>query len=61
MAVKNTIHQYCPKCGELNAYVKSGMVMLTRHGSNPGHLCYVPGPPDAPRPIRLKDVIFKSV
>ncbi len=50
--IKPTIHEFCPKCGALNAFVRGREVIPTGHGSMPG----INNP--APRPQPLGKVIF---
>ena len=53
MAIKRTIHEICPKCGERNARIDGVMVVW------PLCLCSKAGPvPAPPRAVPIADVIF---
>ncbi len=52
MGIKLTIHEFCPDCGALNAFVRNGWVFTTGHDAMPG----INNP--APRPHPLNKIIF---
>lgn len=57
MALKNIVHEICPKCGKIAARQDSdGTVCVNAHDCPDAP----PGPPDYPRSFRPEQVIFVS-
>ena len=53
MALKPIMHEVCQKCGEVQAHEVDDYISYAHH-------CKFapPGPPDPPRRMRKKDVVF---
>lgn len=55
MSVKLTVHEVCPRCGELAAVLR-GTRIIDRHTRCPKA---PPGPPVPPRTFRADEVVFQ--